>query len=155
MLTEQINGFIEYCKVSGFSDRSIQALTIRLNDFNEFLKFNRFFHIQNITYRHLSAFVADYKNPSIHVKKSRIWSLKPFFHHLKLNAIAGVNTALDLPYPKIENRSVCLSFFNSGFFCQLCRSEPVVFSWDSKVSKLLKMVFPTISDILFRLRPTM
>ena len=76
MLTEQINGFIEYCKVSGFSDRSIQALTIRLNDFNDFLKSKRFSHIQNLTYRHLSTFVADYKNPSIHVKKSRIWSLK-------------------------------------------------------------------------------
>ncbi len=43
MLTEQINGFIEYCKVSGFKNKSIQALTIRLNDFNEFLKSNRFF----------------------------------------------------------------------------------------------------------------
>ncbi len=64
MLTEQINGFIEYCKVSGFSDRSIQALTIRLNDFNDFLNSKRFSHIQNITYRHLSAFVTDYRNPS-------------------------------------------------------------------------------------------
>ncbi len=72
MLTEQINGFIEYCKVSGFSDRSIQALTIRLNDFNDFLKSKRFSRIQNITYRHFSTFVADYKNPSVHVKKSRI-----------------------------------------------------------------------------------
>ena len=55
MLTEQISGFIEYCKVSGFSDRSIQALAIRLNDFNDFLKSKRFSRIQNITYRHLSA----------------------------------------------------------------------------------------------------
>jgi integrase/recombinase XerC len=102
MLTEQINGFIEYCKVSGFSDRSIQALTIRLNDFNDFLKPKRFSHIQNITYRHLSTFVADYKNPSIHVKKSRIWSLRQFFHYLKLNSIVRENIATDLPYPKIE-----------------------------------------------------
>ncbi len=64
MLTEQINGFIEYCKVSGFKDKFIQALTIRLNDFNDFLKSKRFSRIQNITYRHLSAFVADYRNPS-------------------------------------------------------------------------------------------
>jgi len=41
MLTEQINGFIEYCKVSGFKNKSIQALTIRLNDFNKFLKTTR------------------------------------------------------------------------------------------------------------------
>jgi hypothetical protein len=40
MFTEQIQ-FIEYCNVSGFSDRSIQALTIRLNDFNGFLKSKR------------------------------------------------------------------------------------------------------------------
>ncbi len=41
MLTEQINGFIEYCKVSGFKERSIQALSIRLKDFNKFLKTKR------------------------------------------------------------------------------------------------------------------
>jgi len=28
MLEEQINGFIEYCKVSGFRDRSIESLSI-------------------------------------------------------------------------------------------------------------------------------
>ncbi len=41
MLTEQINGFIEYCKVIGFKERSIQALSIRLKDFNKFLKTKR------------------------------------------------------------------------------------------------------------------
>ncbi len=30
MLEKQINGFIEYCKVSGFKDRSIQSLSINL-----------------------------------------------------------------------------------------------------------------------------
>ena len=28
MLEKQINGFIEYCKVCGFKDRSIQSLSI-------------------------------------------------------------------------------------------------------------------------------
>jgi len=38
MLEEQINGFIKYCKVSGFRDKSIESLSIRLNQFNKFLK---------------------------------------------------------------------------------------------------------------------
>ncbi len=128
MLTEQINGFIEYCKVSGFSDRSIQTLTIRLNDFNDFLKSKRFSHIQNVTYRHFSTFVADYKNPSVHVKKSRIWSLRQFFRYLKLKRLVRDNIASDLPHPKIKNRIICLPFFQFRIFCQLCRSGPDVFT---------------------------
>ncbi len=34
MLTEQINGFIEFCKIIGFKERSIQALSTKLKDFN-------------------------------------------------------------------------------------------------------------------------
>jgi hypothetical protein len=37
MLEKQINGFIEYCKVSGFKDRSIKSLSINLNKFKAFL----------------------------------------------------------------------------------------------------------------------
>ena len=102
MLEEQINGFIEYCKVSGFRDKSIESLSIRLNQFNNFLKTARLRKIKSITYRYLSSFVADYKNPSIHVKKARIWSLRQFFHYLKLNGYVNENIATDLPYPKIE-----------------------------------------------------
>ena len=102
MLEKQINGFIEYCKVSGFRDKSIESLSIRLNQFNNFLKTARLRKIKSITYRHLSRFVADYKNPSIHVKKARIWSLRQFFHYLKLNGYVNENIATDLPYPKIE-----------------------------------------------------
>ena len=102
MLEKQINGFIEYCKVSGFRDKSIESLSIRLNQFNNFLKTARLRKIKSITYRYLSRFVADYKNPSIHVKKARIWSLRQFFHYLKLNGYVNENIATDLPYPKIE-----------------------------------------------------
>jgi len=102
MLEEQINGFIEYCKVSGFRDKSIESLSIRLNQFKKFLITARLRKIKSITYRHLSRFVADYKNPSIHVKKARIWSLRQFFHYLKLNGYVNENIATDLPYPKIE-----------------------------------------------------
>ena len=53
MLEKQINGFIEYCKVSGFRDKSIESLSIRLNQFNKFLKTARLRKIKSITYRHL------------------------------------------------------------------------------------------------------
>ena len=65
-------------------------------------KTTRLRKIKSITYRYLSGFVADYKNPSIHVKKARIWSLRQFFHYLKLNGYVNENIATDLPYPKIE-----------------------------------------------------
>jgi integrase/recombinase XerC len=102
MLDKQIKGFIRYCKACGFKERSIQALAIRLNDFNRFLKIKRLSRIRSVTYSHLSAFVADFESPSIHIKKSRIWALRQFFHYLKLSGIVRENIATNLPYPKIE-----------------------------------------------------
>lgn len=102
MLDKQISGFIAYCKVSGFKARSIQALSIRLNEFNTFVKKIRLRKIHSIGYSHLSRFVADYKTPSIHVKKNRIWTLRLFYHYLKLNGHVEENIATRMPYPKIE-----------------------------------------------------
>lgn len=102
MLEEKINGFISYCKVAGFKEKSIQSLSLRLNEFNKFLKSRRFKNIQSITYSHLSAFVADYSSPSVHIKKARIWTLRQFFHYLKLKGYIRKNIATELPYPKIE-----------------------------------------------------
>ncbi len=102
MLEKQIKGFLQYCKVSGFRPRSLQALSIRLNDFNKFLKTKRISRVRSINYSHLRALVADLKTPSIHVKKSRIWSLRQFFHYLKLNGLVRENIAKDLPESKIE-----------------------------------------------------
>jgi integrase/recombinase XerC len=101
MLEEQINDFIRYCKVSGFRDKSIESLSIRLNEFNKFLKTARLRKIKSITYRHLSSFIADYKNPSIHVKKARVWSLRQFFHYLKAQRICGSKHSIRLGCPKI------------------------------------------------------
>jgi len=47
-------------------------------------------------------FVADYKDPSIHVRKSRVWTLRQFYHFLTLQQHVPKNIALKLPYPKIE-----------------------------------------------------
>ncbi len=102
MLHRHINPLLDYCKLADFSIRSIQALTIRLNEFKDFLKSQRIRSVKKITYQHLIDFVADYKNPSIHVRKSRVWTLRQFFHFLTLHQQVPKNIALKLPYPKIE-----------------------------------------------------
>jgi integrase/recombinase XerC len=102
MLKTEIEHFLTYCKVSDFSGKSIETFTIRLNEFNEFLKTTTAASIKEISYQHLRRFVADFKTPSVHIKKARIWSLRQFFHFLKLNGLVGENIALDIPYPKIE-----------------------------------------------------
>ena len=47
-------------------------------------------------------FVSDFKLPSVHVKKSRVWAVKQFFHFLVLNQWASKDIARDLAYPKIK-----------------------------------------------------
>jgi len=102
MLYRYINRFVEYCQLADFSVRSIQALDIRLNEFKAFLKSQRIRSVKKITYLHLVDFVADYKDPSIHVRKSRVWTLRQFYHFLTLHRYVPQNIALKLPYPKIE-----------------------------------------------------
>ncbi len=102
MLDKQISGFIDYCKVSGFKDKSIESLSLRLGQFNCFIKKSGIKRIGSIQYQHLRQFVADYQQPSIHVKKARIWSLRQFYHYLILKGHAKENIALDLAYPRIE-----------------------------------------------------
>jgi hypothetical protein len=75
---------------------------MRLNEFNTFVRNEKLDKIKGITYRHLRRFVADYRNPSIHIKKARIWSLRQFYHYLKLNSHVDENIATALAYPKIE-----------------------------------------------------
>jgi len=102
MLHRYINPFLEYCQLADFSPRSIHALTSRLNEFKACLKSLRIRSVKKVTYRHLIDFVADYKAPSIHVRKSRVWTLRQFFHFLTLHRDTQKNIALKLPYPKIE-----------------------------------------------------
>ena len=104
MLEKQINGFIEYCKVSGFKDRSIQSLSLNLNKFKAFLSKIHVKSIKKITYRHLSTFVADYRSPSIDTKKARVWAMRQFFHYLKLHNLVEESIATAIPYPKIEKK---------------------------------------------------
>jgi len=102
MLHRYCNQFLDYCRLADFSIRSIQALTARLNEFEIFLKVHKIQSVKKIAYRHLIDFVADYKEPSIHVTKSRVWTLRQFYHFLTLHRHVPKNIALKLPYPKIE-----------------------------------------------------
>ncbi len=102
MLHRYCNQFLDYCRLADFSIRSIQALTARLNEFKAYLKLQKIRSVKKITYPHLIDFVADFNNPSIHVRKSRVWTLRQFFHFLTLHRHVPKNIALKLPYPKIE-----------------------------------------------------
>jgi integrase/recombinase XerC len=102
MLHRYINQFLDYCRLADFSIRSIQTLTARLNEFDNFLKTIRIRSVKRVSYRHLVEFAADYNSPSIHVTKSRVWSLRQFYHFLTLHRIVPENIATGLPYPKIE-----------------------------------------------------
>jgi len=44
----------------------------------------------------------DYNAPSIHVTKSRVWTLRQFYHFLTLQRIIPENIATGIPYQKIE-----------------------------------------------------
>ena len=102
MLQRFIQEFIGYCRLANFSDQSIQALTARLKELQSFVKVRNIRSVKKITYLDLVAFVADFNSPSIHVRKSRVWTLRQFYHFLTLNNKVTQNIASRLPYPKIE-----------------------------------------------------
>lgn len=102
MLHRHINQFLDYCELADFSIRSIQALTARLNEFANFLKILRIRSVKRVRYCHLIDFTANYNFSSIHVTKSRVWTLRQFYHFLTLHQIVPENIATGLPYPKIE-----------------------------------------------------
>jgi len=102
MLHRIISQFLDYCRLAEFSVRSIQALTIRTNEFEAFLKILKIRSVKKITYCHLVDFAADYNAPSIHVTKSRVWALRQFYHFLTFHRIIPKNVATGIPYPKIE-----------------------------------------------------
>ncbi len=83
MLNTHILKFLNYCKTVNFSEKSLEALTCRLGEFNDYIKQNQIRSVKNIKYSDLLEFLADYHTPSNHVKKSRVWTLKRFFRFLK------------------------------------------------------------------------
>ena len=102
MLEMEMKHFLKYCKISEFTEKSIEALTTRLNEFKKYLETTTITSVKDILYQHLREYVAEFKTPSVHIKKGRVWALHQFFHFLTLNGWVSENIALDIPYPKIE-----------------------------------------------------
>jgi hypothetical protein len=61
MLHYYCKQFLDCCELADFLVRSIQALTIRLNEFKVFMKSQKIRSVIKITYRHPINFVADYR----------------------------------------------------------------------------------------------
>jgi site-specific recombinase XerD len=64
MLHRAIQDFLSYCRLADFSQRSLQALAIRLNEFADFLRSHHIRSIKSTTYLNLVAFVADFNDLS-------------------------------------------------------------------------------------------
>ncbi|HGY10977.1 MAG TPA: integrase [Desulfobacterales bacterium] len=101
MLQHNISIFLDACKHYNYSKSTIGAFTTRLNEFDVFIQSHHVQSIKAITYQHLMDFMIS-RNASHHVKKIRVWTLRQFFHFLKLNNLVDMNVALKLPYPKLE-----------------------------------------------------
>lgn len=74
MLHQYVEQFRSCCQISCFPERSLRTLTVRLKEFNVFIKSKRLKSPKEIAYTHLLDFVSDFKLPSVHVKKSRVWA---------------------------------------------------------------------------------
>ena len=65
MLHRYFNPFLEYFCLANFTHRSIQAMTARVKEFQEYLSLKKIRSIKKVTYKHLVEFAADFKSPSI------------------------------------------------------------------------------------------
>lgn len=104
MLHNYIEQFLHYCQASNFPAKSLETLNGRLNEFNRYCQTLSTDSITSVTYHHLLSFVADLGSPSVHVRKSRVWALRQFYHFLKLNEIVDDNLGTQIPYPKVEKK---------------------------------------------------
>jgi integrase/recombinase XerC len=102
MLQKHITEFFSYCKVVGLSTKSINSLNSSLREFRTFIETQTVKKTSDITYAMLVDFVADFREPSIHKKKARVWCMHQFFSFLTLSRVVRKNIASDLEYPKIE-----------------------------------------------------
>ncbi|MBN1383511.1 MAG: tyrosine-type recombinase/integrase [Elusimicrobia bacterium] len=103
MLFNTISDFLSYGKTYGFSSRSLEVFASMLKKFAEHLQSFKIRSIREITYKHLLSFVIS-GNPSAHIKKHRIWSLRQFFQYLKNKKIIKENIAIKIPYPQINKK---------------------------------------------------
>ncbi len=152
MLEIKIEHFLDYCKVSNFATRSIQSLRVRLNEFNRFINKTPVDSVHGISYKHLKEFITQYRNPSIHIKKARIWSLRQFFHFLKLNGWIKTNIASDFPYPKIEKtipNFLTIEEYNRLLSFFYCRASDVTGSRNLVIIMLLGLLGLRLSSVIY------
>jgi integrase/recombinase XerC len=102
MPTKYITLFLEYCQTANFAAKSLQSLRLHLHEFDRFFKAHRIRSLRKIDYLDITNYITDGINPSLHVKKARIWMLRLFFHFLKLRGILNVNLTKNLRYPTIR-----------------------------------------------------
>ncbi len=73
-----------------------------LRDFSTFANAQSVQVVGEITYAMLVDFVADFRSPSVHTKKARVWCMHQLFHFLTVTGVIGKDIASGLEYPKIE-----------------------------------------------------
>lgn len=127
MLDEIVAHFIRSRQLAQLSNRSIETLEIRLKDFQAFLKLRSIRSIQKVTHLHLIDFISDFDDPSVHVRKARIWTMHQFFRFLVQQDYVPKDISFGLKYPRIE-RTVP-DFLNRQelgrliqYFCKRARS---------------------------------
>jgi hypothetical protein len=76
MLYRYCGRFLEYCRLADFSDRSIQALEIRLGELRSFACTRKPKYIKDIKYLHLAGSLAEFNHPPVHLRESRVWRLR-------------------------------------------------------------------------------
>ncbi|MCP4355813.1 MAG: tyrosine-type recombinase/integrase, partial [Proteobacteria bacterium] len=102
MLSNLITDFLEYCKVSCYSDKSMEALICRTQEFNRFVNLKNLQSVQVITYENLLEYIVDFEAPTVHIKKNRVWVIRKFYGFLILHDIVKDNLGKNLPSPKIK-----------------------------------------------------
>ncbi|MBA3028018.1 MAG: integrase, partial [Desulfobacteraceae bacterium] len=102
MLYHYLSPFLDYFKLAEFSNRSVQAMTSRIKEFQLYLKAQKIKSIKKVHHKNLVEFAGDFQTPSIHITKSRVWMLHHFYRYLNLHEHVKENIALQLSYPKIE-----------------------------------------------------
>jgi integrase/recombinase XerC len=126
MLQRFIQEFMGYCRLANLSDRSIQALTARLNELQSFLKARQIGSVKKITYLHLVAFVADFNPPKadkynrllryFSTRANDLWGLRNLIIVMLLGTMGLRTTTLRMiEVTDVDTRSGLLITINRHF----------------------------------------
>ena len=113
MLKIRATEFLAYCKVVGFSPKSCDSLAASLREFDAFINTQPIDSPEDITYGLLADFVADFRGPSVHKKKARVWCLHQFFHFLATTGVVRENIAIACLIPKENKQGCCFTAYCS------------------------------------------